>query len=203
MVPVFWSVYKSIVHVVILYSCSTVHVCILMCATSVHCTFLPKEYKGIDLSWQQRYSQMTPLFAASLASQPGQTQTDSGFGASVETGMLRATQQSLAFTPTQGIPYTGLYSHFECTKFYWCTIAMCCCFVMYITQAPLIDRGRWLQLDGSLHPITGAHLHDGLCWSQSDWDWCRDTVLSPFQNETTQKTPQSSAAWRWLWERPT
>jgi len=45
---------------------------------------------------------MTPLFAASLASQPGQTQTDGGFGASVGTGMLRATQQSLAFTPTQG-----------------------------------------------------------------------------------------------------
>lgn len=68
---------------------------------------------------------MTPLFAASLASQPGQTQTDSGFGASVETGMLRATQQSLAFTPTQGIPYTGLYSHFECTSFTSSVGALC------------------------------------------------------------------------------
>ena len=42
---------------------------------------------------------MTPLFAASLASQPGQTQTDGGTTASVA---LRATQKSVDFTPTQG-----------------------------------------------------------------------------------------------------
>ena len=59
-----------------------------------------QEYKSIDLSWQQRYSQMTPLFAASLATQPGQTQTDGG--ASIEPGVLRATQKSVEFTPTQG-----------------------------------------------------------------------------------------------------
>ena len=59
-----------------------------------------QEYTGIDLSWQQRHLQMTPLFAATLASQPGQTQSEaySGMGE----GMLRATQQAMAFTPTQG-----------------------------------------------------------------------------------------------------
>ena len=46
---------------------------------------------------------MTPLFAASLASQPGQTQTDGGTAASVEVGVVRATQHSVAFTPTQGM----------------------------------------------------------------------------------------------------
>ena len=45
---------------------------------------------------------MTPLFAASLASQPGQTQTDGGTTASVAPGALRATQKSVDFTPTQG-----------------------------------------------------------------------------------------------------
>ena len=63
-----------------------------------------QEYRGIDLSWQQRYSQMTPLFAASLSSQPGQTQTDGGgtLGSSVGSGAIRATQKSMDFTPTQG-----------------------------------------------------------------------------------------------------
>ena len=64
-----------------------------------------QDYSGIDLSWQQRHLQMTPLFAATQASQsaslsPGD-QPDGG-------GVLRATQQSLAFTPTQGIAW----SHF-------------------------------------------------------------------------------------------
>ena len=62
---------------------------------------LNQEYTGIDLSWQQHHLQMTPLFAATLASQPGQTQSEaySGMGE----GMLRATQQAVAFTPTQGM----------------------------------------------------------------------------------------------------
>jgi DNA-dependent protein kinase catalytic subunit len=61
-----------------------------------------EEYKGIDLSWQQRYSQMTPLFAATLSSQTGQTQTDyGGTVGSVGAGGLRATQRSVEFTPTQ------------------------------------------------------------------------------------------------------
>ena len=37
-----------------------------------------QEYTGIDLSWQQRHLQMTPQFAATLASQPGQTQSEAG-----------------------------------------------------------------------------------------------------------------------------
>ena len=46
---------------------------------------------------------MTPLFAATLASQ-GQTQTDGGYAVGPGEGMLRATQQqSLDFTPTQGM----------------------------------------------------------------------------------------------------
>ena len=59
-----------------------------------------QEYTGIDLSWQQRHLQMTPLFAATLASQPGQTQSEAYSGTGE--GMLRATQQAMAFTPTQG-----------------------------------------------------------------------------------------------------
>ena len=43
---------------------------------------------------------MTPLFAATLASQPGQTQSEAYSGTGE--GMLRATQQAMAFTPTQG-----------------------------------------------------------------------------------------------------
>ncbi|CAI8051260.1 DNA-dependent protein kinase catalytic subunit [Geodia barretti] len=62
-----------------------------------------EEYKGIDLSWQQRYSQMTPLFAATLSSQTGQTQTDyGGTVGSIGAVGLRATQRSVEFTPTQG-----------------------------------------------------------------------------------------------------
>ena len=69
------------------------------------CPFTPvtttQEYTGIDLSWQQRHLQMTPLFAATLASQPGQTQSEAYSGTGE--GMLRATQQAMAFTPTQGM----------------------------------------------------------------------------------------------------
>ena len=43
---------------------------------------------------------MTPLFAATQTSQSG-SQPDSDVSG-METGALRATQQSLAFTPTQG-----------------------------------------------------------------------------------------------------
>jgi DNA-dependent protein kinase catalytic subunit len=49
----------------------------------------------IDLSWQQRHLQMTPMFAATQASSPGST-----LGTGMGTGMLRSTQQSLAFQPT-------------------------------------------------------------------------------------------------------
>ena len=51
---------------------------------------------------------MTPLFAASLASQPGQTQTD-GSGASVGPGAVRATQKSVDFTPTQGATHSNTF----------------------------------------------------------------------------------------------
>ena len=55
----------------------------------------------IDLSWQQRHLQMTPLFAATQASQSGTT-FGPGMGTGMGTGMLRSTQQSLAFQPTLG-----------------------------------------------------------------------------------------------------
>jgi len=42
---------------------------------------------------------MTPLFAATQAA----TQQAGDAGASLQPGMIRATQQSMAFTPTQGI----------------------------------------------------------------------------------------------------
>ena len=48
---------------------------------------------------------MTPLFAATLSSQTGQTQTDYGgtVGSSLgAAGGIRATQRSVEFTPTQG-----------------------------------------------------------------------------------------------------
>jgi len=61
-----------------------------------------KEYTGLDISWQQRHLQMTPMFAATLASQAGGTQIEQSVGGSLEPGGLRATQQNLAFTPTQG-----------------------------------------------------------------------------------------------------
>eukprot|EP00731_Ephydatia_muelleri_P036866 Em0341g3a len=58
--------------------------------------------KSIDLSWQQRHLQMTPLFAATLASQTGMTQQDEAVPEPAEGGGIRATQQAgLAFTPTQ------------------------------------------------------------------------------------------------------
>ena len=59
-----------------------------------------QEHRGIDLSWQQRHLQMTPLFAATLSSQTQQSLSEGGsYGAG---GGIRATQQGLAFTPTQG-----------------------------------------------------------------------------------------------------
>lgn len=61
-----------------------------------------KDYTGIDLSWQQRYLQMTPLFAATQASVPGGTQMEQSLGGDVASGAIRATQQGMAFTPTQG-----------------------------------------------------------------------------------------------------
>ena len=45
---------------------------------------------------------MTPLFAATQASQPGGTQMDQSLGSGMASGALRATQQAMAFTPTQG-----------------------------------------------------------------------------------------------------
>lgn len=45
---------------------------------------------------------MTPLFAATQASQPGGTQVDQTLGGDMASGALRATQQAMAFTPTQG-----------------------------------------------------------------------------------------------------
>ncbi|XP_064405997.1 DNA-dependent protein kinase catalytic subunit-like isoform X2 [Halichondria panicea] len=58
-----------------------------------------EEYRGLDISWQQRHLTLTPMFAATLASSPGGTlQTEQSLGGSLG---LRATQQSLAFTPTQ------------------------------------------------------------------------------------------------------
>ena len=50
----------------------------------------------MNSSWQRQKIAMTPLFAATqIQSQP------SAMGSSLSTGMLRATQQSLQFTPTQ------------------------------------------------------------------------------------------------------
>lgn len=45
---------------------------------------------------------MTPLFAVTQASQPGGTQVDQSLGGGMASGALRATQQAMAFTPTQG-----------------------------------------------------------------------------------------------------
>ena len=61
-----------------------------------------QDYKDINISWQQCHFQMTPLFAATLASQPGQTQMEQSVGTTSDGG-IRATQQNLAFTPTQGM----------------------------------------------------------------------------------------------------
>ena len=58
--------------------------------------FFLQDYKTINLSWQQRHLQMTPLFAATQL-----TQTQADFS-SIGTRVVRATQQSMAFTPTQG-----------------------------------------------------------------------------------------------------
>ncbi|XP_065898419.1 DNA-dependent protein kinase catalytic subunit-like isoform X2 [Dysidea avara] len=56
-----------------------------------------EDYHNIDLSWQQKHLQMTPLFAATQAA----TQQAGDAGASLQPGLIRATQQSMAFTPTQ------------------------------------------------------------------------------------------------------
>lgn len=45
---------------------------------------------------------MTPLFAMTQASQPGGTQMEQSLASGMGSGALRATQQALAFTPTQG-----------------------------------------------------------------------------------------------------
>ena len=76
------------------------------CGSGINLTFsvsisFSQDYKDIDISWQQRHFQMTPLFAATLASQPGETQMEQSVGATSDVG-VRATQQNLAFTPTQG-----------------------------------------------------------------------------------------------------
>ena len=65
------------------------------------CYPILQEYTDIDLSWQQRHLQMTPLFAATLASQS--QATDGGSYGGMGEGMIRGTQQALAFTPTQGV----------------------------------------------------------------------------------------------------
>ena len=64
------------------------------------CDHLTQEYTGIDLSWRQRHLQMTPLFAATQASQS--VAVEQSVGAASVGVALRATQQGLAFTPTQG-----------------------------------------------------------------------------------------------------
>ena len=62
-----------------------------------------QDYRTLDLSWQHRHHHMMPLFASSqsVAADGGSMAT----AGSMATGMVRATQQSLAFTPTQGIIY--------------------------------------------------------------------------------------------------
>jgi DNA-dependent protein kinase catalytic subunit len=58
-----------------------------------------EKYSSFDLSWQQRHYHMTPLFASTQLSQ-SQTSNDVGT-VRMESGLVQATQQSLAFTPTQ------------------------------------------------------------------------------------------------------
>ena len=71
-------------------------------------SFFFQEYTAIDLSWHQRHLQMTPLFAATQASQSvamAMGTVDQSLGGSRGPGVhLRATQQAVAFTPTQGQP---------------------------------------------------------------------------------------------------
>ena len=76
-----------------------------MCVLSMACALCSillslqsfSQEQSIDLSWQQRHLQMTPLFAATQATQPG-----SSPAVPMAPGMLRATQQAGAFIPTQG-----------------------------------------------------------------------------------------------------
>ncbi len=52
---------------------------------------------------------MTPLYAATQASQSASlAHGDQTVGGGAEGGVLRATQQALAFTPTQGMDLFGL-----------------------------------------------------------------------------------------------
>ena len=74
-----------------------------------YCSNALQDYTGIDLSWHQRHLQMTPLFAATQASVPGGTLMEQSLGSGVATGALRATQQALAFTPTQGLCFPTNY----------------------------------------------------------------------------------------------
>ena len=75
---------------------------ILISQAHLHLHKFIQEYKNLDISWHQRHLQMTPMFAATLASSSGQTQYDQSVGGTLGEGGVRATQQSLAFTPTQG-----------------------------------------------------------------------------------------------------
>ena len=71
------------------------------------CDYFVQECTDIDLSWHQRHLQMTPLFAATQASQSlALEQSVRGDGVGVA---LRATQRGLAFTPTQGRRLTSVY----------------------------------------------------------------------------------------------
>ena len=100
-----------------------------------------QDYTGIDLSWQQRHLQMTPLFAATLASQPGQTLADTGTLGSVQ---LRATQQSLAFTPTQ-----GTYVHTLTSMLAYMKTGLLTLYYVIITYSAALfcSRGYLIQLD--------------------------------------------------------
>eukprot|EP00794_Sanderia_malayensis_P010266 gene10266-11321_t len=53
----------------------------------------------VNFSWQRQRIAMTPLFAGTM--NQSQSPSQSQGGSSVETGMLRATQQNMDFTPTQ------------------------------------------------------------------------------------------------------
>ena len=60
-----------------------------------------KEYTGVDLSWHQHHLQMILLFATILTW--GAEQTQSEAYSEMGEGMLRATQQAMTFTQTQGM----------------------------------------------------------------------------------------------------
>lgn len=134
--------------------------------------FGTQEYRGIDLSWQQRHLQMTPLFAATLASQT-QTQTDGGYVSGPGDGMLRATQQSLAFTPTQGV-LACMRGGDSFQQFVYFSTSMLVCLsagvcIDALAQPHLNRRWLWLQLDGSLPPVSGSLHHGDLHQSRTGW----------------------------------